>query len=61
MMTSREIAWAAVALRYAKHLDDACPDVGMGASSDMLLDDIVPCGIILTNDERKEIIAAAGG
>ena len=60
MMLGHEKAWAAVALRYAKHLDDACPDVGMGPSARSLLEDITPDGVKLSHDDETDIIELAG-
>ena len=48
-----------VAVRWCKDFDDACPDVGMGPSMDMLIDRVAKeCRVTPNEDERHEIRTA---
>ena len=47
----------AVAVKYYKRWDDACPDVGMGPTIDMLLDGVLTqARIKLTPTERTSVL-----
>lgn len=46
-----------VALRWKLHFHSVCPEVGMGPSIEMLLDDLIEeAGIPLHPDEEEKII-----
>lgn len=46
-----------IAVRYAKSLDDCCPDVGFGPSIETLMNDVQSrAGVNLTDEEREIIL-----
>ena len=60
MLTEREKKLLVTPLVGAKLYSDAHPDVGMGPTYDMLLDDVVRIADVeVTDPERAEIIEAA--